>query len=541
MTSVLILRQLIVAIVIVLLSSCAITNPYIQPDADDSPKVSENGVIQFVDAVEYARTIRGIYRAKLVAHTKFANHTGSGLISLAGLILGLAAFDVDSDVILIPALAGGTGYTFASRLSSNTRELVYIAGMEATTCAVDAMLPLFFTPGQSTALSKNVDKLSNSITKVSDDIRSVRALIATAERNTGGQQLSILQNARAEVTKVEKLIETADATYVAGSGLLRSIDQSGMTLVAAVDAITVEVNKAIQQTQPRIEALADIISQLSSATEFFAPGLGISSQLSGLFEEGPEPQSGDINQKKMKQKIAALHMAVYELTSSALELSSATRTVNGIVNDVNQKKPISTLKKCGVIISDVETDIRVLPTEIKAIQGAEVEHSIFVEGGKKNYVARFLTNPTPGVEVISPHSGDSVIRVKFTKDSIPSTYTLLVEDSAEHRKTVKVTVMAKTDNNGQTGDINSVYEEFATFISNQSVTISDKTYKVTADSDNSEVVVNLVSDEGQPPSTDEISCKDVRKAILKIEKAGKRADAFGVDKEKISVEGVKNC
>ena len=534
-TPVQVLRWAIIAIVVVLLSSCVITNPYIQLDAADTPKVSDDGVIQFADAVAYARTIRGLYRAKLAKHAKLANNTGSGLITLAGLILGLAAFDVYSDAILISALVGGTGYTLSSRSSSNPREIVYLAGMEATACAVEAMLPLSFSSKATTMLYKNVDTLSTSIETVGGDIRTVRSLIATVGDNAGDRQTADLQQARAEVTRAEKLIETADAAYVAGSGLLRSIDRAGMTLVAAVDAITVEVDKAVQQTQPRIESLADIIGQLSSATDIFAPGLGISSDLSSLVGKRVEPESEDIEKYNSMEPIARLHMAVNALATSALLLASATRTVSGTVKGVNQKKPVSTLKKCGVTISDIETDIRVLPTEIQVLQEAEVEHSILVEGGKKNYVARFLTSPTPGVEVITPRSGDSVIRVKFTKDSTPSTYTLLVEDSAEHRKTVTVTVMGKSVTNGQNGDVKEVYKKFADFISNKSVTISRKKFEVTAELSSSGVTVNMT------PVDDQIACEDAREAILSIEEAGNRADSFGITEEKLDVKGVAPC
>ena len=432
-------------------SGCSLIDSYLKWNLPAIKDFPPNIQFSLPYAIKYANNARDAYQTKLSDNAKLTNTLAPGLITLGAIVLGLAAYGAHTDTILGVALGGGTAYSLGNWFSNNTRELVYIAGMKGMSCAVDAVLPLNFSKRSREMLEIDAKALSGSIANVNSAIGNVRNRIPAAEPH----DTALADSARTLISRVETHIKTADETYASGSILLRHVDTVGTDLVAAVDRIGVAVDRAVQQTQPRLESVVNVISQLSDASNIFAPGLDLRGTLAGRITPEPSPQSLVELTPAQLGAIKMLRIAVNDLASMGADLASRTRQVASVVNSVNKNRPIETLKDCGVNVSEISTDITVAPTQVQFKAKTAGKRTIIVSGGKSPYVARLLESSTPGVSVQNPIPGDRSIVVKATKDVTVGTYTLFVADAANHDKTVSINVRGVKQDNRNGDDLST--------------------------------------------------------------------------------------
>lgn len=438
---------------LVSVSACAV-NPYAEWDAPDPKMVVETYSLPY--ALAYAKNARDAYRGKLRDQAVFDNLVSSGLITLGAAVLALAAFGADGDAILGVGLAGGTGYTLANRYSNNPQELIYIAGMEALVCAAEAVGPLNFSRGARNDLSTMLDGLPpgedglrkgglvNARAESLNNLASVKSYLQLVKLH--GTNPELVQQAQTMVTDAEAIISNSDQTYVTGKQLQRSIDTVAYDLVNAVDRISFSVDKAISESRPRLESLINIIGELSSATNIFAPGLNLSGVLdTHIGKEFAEQSVDDPDEPQgPTQREEQLAAAMGALSGSIAKLSSASRQVAGIVNAVNEQRPLETLEDCGVDTSGASIDITLSTTGINTPEKTVAEFAVLVRGGTSPYVARFLTAPTPGVTIQNPIPGDRTIVVKVDGTATAAQYTLYVADAAGHEQTIPVIISGET-------------------------------------------------------------------------------------------------
>jgi hypothetical protein len=454
-----------------LLPGCSLTNPYVTWDRPTEPQPAS---ISLPYAIAYAKNARDKYREALSDRAKLTNLLGPGLITLSAIVLGQAAFGASKDAILGTGLGAATAYVIGNWFSNRSSDIVYLAGMEAMNCAVDAVLPLNFSDAVRNSLNADLGELSNSITSANQAIGNVQSLIPLVE-NTH----PLNQQARADVAKAEKVIETADQAYSPAQILLRHVDTVGTNLVSAVDRIGVAVDKALQQTQPRLESLVNVISQLSGASNIFAPGLGLAGTLAeALQPKEPKAKGQPIRPEQLSPE-EQLEIALGNLAAQSAALASWTRRVASVVNSVNETRPLQTLKECGVNVDKVDTDITVSSTLIQFPSDTPGERAVIVQGGKSPYVGRFLESPTPGVTLENPIPGDKLIRVKVAEKTPAMSYTLLVGDAAGHSKIVTVTILGKpTGANGKDNKDGSPLKKLADQIKGKQFKADNDSFKI---------------------------------------------------------------
>ncbi len=427
-------RHFAVAVVIfgaLVLQGCSMINPYVEwgsLSAQDpaNPTLSE--------AIKYAQDAKKAYRKKLAAHAKMTNRTAVGMIFSGAAALGLATYGAHADALAGVGLAGGTGYTLAKWFSNDIRERIYAEGMKAMNCAVEAVLPLNFPEGKQQKANKTKEGGKSGF---EDDLESLKSQIDSVQqailrvkelRKKGKAGTDDAQAADAAVAEAEQIVETANLAYIAGKSLHRQIQTSGSKLVVSVDRIGSAVDDAIRQSQPKLEALSNIISQLYAATKIFAV------PTDDKADDKADDTLAVLNNQSLK-------VAVRTLRSESLKLDTTALHVSAIVNEVNKKQPITMLKKCDV---NVTTDISVSPARIQMKAKTASEAKIIVKGGKSPYFARFLSSPPKkdSLTVEDPFPpGDHAITINATAEVGAGEYVLYIADTIGHSKTVTVSVV----------------------------------------------------------------------------------------------------
>lgn len=426
------------------LAGCAgLSTPYVEIERPAAAVEREDVTLAY--GIAYAQQARAAYRAKLSEHARIGTDGGAALITLAAIVLGLAAFDAHTDMITGAALAGGTGYAIGNWYANDAHQLTYLAGMEATSCAVEAVLPLYFSPTARDALAKDLGDLGAASSELGSAMSAVQSLIPLVEAQAGGET-DLTRKARTDVTEAGRILEQADKAYAAGRVLLRNIDAAGARLVTAIDRINVAMDRALQQTNPRLESLTNVISQLSASSALFAPGLDISGMLTSALAPkdtvgGPQSGGAIVDPALAAQNDAVkLAQALGRLAVAAGRAASLSRQVAAQVKAVNDARPLQALKDCGVDVEQIPSELTLSTGSISFDAKKASSQLVLVSGGKKPYVARFLQSPTPGLDLRNPLPGDSAVEIVASSQSEAGQFQILIADAAAHRATLVVLV-----------------------------------------------------------------------------------------------------
>lgn len=230
------------------ISGCAsVFNPYVTWDRP-TPKPGEE--ITLKDGIDYANDGKEKYKAAIGDQAWLTNSLGVGLIGLGAAALGLGIAGVSGDAITALGLTGAAGFATGTWLSSRPRQSVYIEGIKGLTCAVEAVLPLNFSPKDRAELRRNLfepDSLDNPIldrivVNMIDQIGKLKTAIENAETD-GTNDLNLIRQAKDELKTTEVMLDVAKSTMKSGTnmeaaigsvdGLLRSVP----TLITKVESI----------------------------------------------------------------------------------------------------------------------------------------------------------------------------------------------------------------------------------------------------------------------------------------------------------------
>ena len=133
----------------VALSGCSVWNPHVTWTREGGDEVT------LAQAINYANRAKDAYKVAIGDQAVLTSGLGLGLIPLSAAALGFGIAGGSSDAVTALGLTGAAGYAAGTWLSSKPRQRVYIAGIKAMTCAVDAMIPLNF-PLQEQSDLKNI-------------------------------------------------------------------------------------------------------------------------------------------------------------------------------------------------------------------------------------------------------------------------------------------------------------------------------------------------------------------------------------------------
>jgi peptidoglycan hydrolase-like protein with peptidoglycan-binding domain len=229
------------------------------------------------------------------------------------------------------------------------------------------------------------------------------------------------------------IVENAIAARQSGANLRRQIATAGDNLVTAVDRIAGQVDSAITENQPNIQALASIISGLGQTYSQFTAipeSLKTAKDTGGAPTLKPQAGIGGLLSEKLQ-----------ELQSALATLSTDQRRIANFVNAIVAKKPIETLRSCGVDVNAFAADITIDPAgPIEFVAGVAGSRGRVILGGRAPYVAELESSTAKGLSVRRPESFGPAFVVVATTETVTGEYSIYVADGIGHRKFVPVVV-----------------------------------------------------------------------------------------------------
>ncbi len=399
----------------VALSGCSSwINPHVTWDRKQSA-----AQIDLHNAIDYAQRAIDKYKDAAGDQATLTTVMGLGLIPLGAAALGFGITGGNPNIVTALGLGGAAGYASGSWLSSKDRQLIYIEGMKAMSCAIGAVQPLNIPRNE---IKTDLDKLNAAIIKVERDIGSVKDV----------EEYKASPMAKQNVTTAEALLTQSRTTRDEGTKLLVAHSQAGITLVNAVDRIGAEVDKAIAGTLQSLDALPGIIGSLSDlSTQFAKPAEAPAAP--------PKPSviRTEFVDPALKEPLKSLLKALKE---SSKVLASREQAIADVIRVVLEADVANALKSCNV--TDVATAFTVQPAgPIEMKKAAGGNKRLVITGGKPPYTAELLEAPVEGLRVTQPVPlGPRVlIEVTATKVTVAD-YNVYVSDATGKSQTVVIRI-----------------------------------------------------------------------------------------------------
>jgi len=417
------------AATLLVMSGCSVINPHV---TWDRPKVEPGQTITLQQGLDYADHAIKEYKDAIGHQAILTSIVGVSVISLGLATLGLGITEAGTKAVTILGLTTAGTYGTGTWLSSKPRQLVYAAGIEAMTCAKEAMAPLDLPKSTIDTFTQSVNALPGKTSAVESNISKVSFILRSAK----GELTQYQVDAATEMVRTAReQLELANGARISGNQLKREFDRAGSLLMAAVDRIGAQIDVALVKTEPNISALPDILSDLTKTYTRL-----------GKLPESPKaaaPVRDAPSDMPKGDAATQLGSALGTLSTSVESLSGDVYVVSALVNSLSESTPTKALKSCKVD-TDV-TGIQVQPPGDVTFEEEQIStQSLVVMGGKPSYFAHLLQSPVPGLDVQSkPTAGIALIEIVKSGKTLPGIYHAFITDTAGNSKAVFIKVKPK--------------------------------------------------------------------------------------------------
>lgn len=536
-----VVRRVCLGVVLLLLASgCAgIVNPHVKWDPPEG-KIPDATALTLDYAIKYAYSARAAYKNALGNQSQLASWLGIGLIPISAAALGLGITGKSPGAITALGLTGASGYAVGTWLYSKPNQRAWVVGYNATTCAVDAILPLLYVQKNENEIKPAVMTLDSAVVSVEAGIGDVRKQLLLIGDKPPSDLVDLKEFAEQRVNEAEKLLAAAYDTRGKAEKMRQEAAIAGVSLKETVDRISGQVSAQIVETGPDIQAMAFLIGGLAQSYGQFVR------VPEGLRPAPPPSPKGeaDVTNKKVKEHLVkqdkGLRDALGDLQTKMLSLQGAASRVAEIVNGITATKPIEKLRACGVTPEQIAQPITVEPPgriELQAGKAAMVGRVI--RGGSAPY-AVVLQGDAEGPMVRQTEPFGPAFTVQITEKTPAKEYSLYISDKAGQRLFIPVDVKSRTaDQTSSEGtpfskaadEINRLKPSFE--LKNPDVNV--RIIKAEVVSGNLDVEVEIKAKSG--PTTqailDKIMDDQLKNEILKLQPL----KDYGIDKkEKINVK-----
>jgi hypothetical protein len=416
----------------VLTSGCALVNPHVRwtSPVDPVPKT-------ITDGIRYADAAKDAYKGALGHQSKLASWLGIGLIPLGAAALGLGMTGGSPAAVTALGLAGAAGFGTGTWLQSRPNQRAWVAGYNATTCAVEAVRPLLYVEWNRDAIDKATTALDVAIAKLDTSLGKARAelLRVVAERSTPLDDRRDL--GRDRVAEAASLRTAAFEARRKAEQMVQEAATGGISLKEAVDRISGQVSAQLVEAGPDLQALAGIVRGLAGSYGQF---VSVPESLRSKQAAGEAQGASDATIKA----INSLSQAVGELETAMLEVETATRRVADIVNNVTNRKldrPLADqLSTCGVtepLVAALTLD----PAGAIAFAGGKPASAArLIRGGAAPWLVEAQGDSVEGLSIKKGDLNSPAFVVQITAKTPEGEYPLLIADKTGQRMFAIVSV-----------------------------------------------------------------------------------------------------
>jgi hypothetical protein len=389
-------RYPIVVILVAALVGCSVLNPHISiPRQPELPSDTLAGGLDA--AIREAESLNDAYYEAVGTQSIVRNGTALTLIPLSAAALGIGITSQNSatrNVLTGMGLGGAALYASASYATDVARQLVWLKGSEALTCAVKSMRPLAKPKAELPALDTEIFTLSTALAHA----QSVLSPPTTAESAALNRAQEILTAAR----RLRELVAT-----------------SGEILHSRVWAIRDAVSEQVLRTEPDLNAVLAAAGGLRTVAGQIAPGAipaPTSPKASGFAGAAP------LRLNWRDAEIANLSLAAAPLADVLNQVVAAERAVG----DPDPCLPADTAGAPRLVV----------PTDVITIAPGQSTDLPIAAAGIPRIAIQGADHITTNLEA---NGGFFTLHITAASDAAPGDRSLIIADQGG-RETARITV-----------------------------------------------------------------------------------------------------
>ncbi len=238
-----------------MLTGCAVFIPTVAPKTDRPTKLP----VSLQQGIDYAESAKDAYQSALRQYGLIPNVLALTVIPLAAATLGFGLTGANTKTITELGLITGAGLALGGWFQNKPRERVYNTGFQAVTCLLQSIKPLRLAePDTFKAAVVGNDSLTKHRAELDAAIEALLPYLPPDQRLTTEQQkklVELIQEGRDKYSSTDAIQKDGYKLYVAVEG-------AGEDLVQSVDQVVGKVNAAVLETEPDVQALSSVISNL---------------------------------------------------------------------------------------------------------------------------------------------------------------------------------------------------------------------------------------------------------------------------------------
>jgi hypothetical protein len=429
-------RALLPACVALACAGCA--SPYVTV-TDTEVAQHATDPMTLPQAIGMERAYHDKWRQKAIDLGDTERNLSSGLITLGGVLAGLAAAGASAGTTAGVAITGGTIYALGTFNTDKRRAQIYIAGMKALECADEAVLPYNFSQATQADLKARMAWLESESLAVTQDADRLRQMSAAA---AGRASTGDLSRASATVAAAAKSATTAGNARTSAQLLLRQRDQIAERLRLTVTRIDKAVLDEIRGTEGSIQSVPGILAGLNANIGVFSAVAVKPGASAGLDSGHAQPAQLPPGAVQAPAPVP-LADATSALNDRLARLDAASQQLTDLVTAINaDARAAQSLADCQV--SGPQTTMTITPASLSLTAGTATRLLLLPSGGKPAYSASFVQDPHAGLDIAPPVPGSDEIYVVETASpaAAPGTYQVLVKDTSGQKQLVSLTVAA---------------------------------------------------------------------------------------------------
>lgn len=428
------------AIALMVLGGCA-TNPYpVWTERGGGTSTLPATLDQALVQLQQDRSsVNGKLHELATAQIQSGNFMlGSGILSLIGAISG-----GHKDTILIPAVLGGSAYTFNRFNDRTVPSAIYKQALQAYDCIEASVTPYHLGKLHQGMLDRSLVSGNSRamLTSAIGDASYERDLLAKMEPRN-----ALLAKADDLIKQGRDVLKDVDTSRQNTHDLYARLERLPSVVAERLSSIRTVTNLALSDAQPKLDVIPALIADLPKqiAAIKAAPGygavIGIGQAESPEVKKRPEEDDNKAKQPAV-DKADTLKLVLAKLARAIHETASDARELDAMFRAVASREDYDRLKACGIDKAAVQAMLALdlQPVEVSFKAGKGGQQDIQIVGGTPPYVLGTYA-PPKGNLTVGPSPTMGAFTVAVDKDVEAQEIVIRVMDATGKPKQLQVHV-----------------------------------------------------------------------------------------------------